>query len=231
MERKFQFSIGEFYHLFNRGNNKADIFRDENDKKRFVKLLFVCNGEKPVVFKTIQGQPLDKIDRGNTLVHLGAYSLMSNHFHLLVHEQRENGTTTFLEKLLTAYSMYFNKKYERTGTLFEGRCKATHVSNDEHLKYLFSYIHLNPVDMFMPRWKERGFTDKAKVKEYLGQYPYSSYVDYLGEKREETLILHQDSFPTYFEDTSEFVEYLDDWLQNPYNPYPDHPRAALGQWK
>ena len=68
MERKFQFSIGEFYHIYNRGNNKSTIFLDVSDKERFLKLLFVCNNIKPVVFKTIQGLPLD-VDKNLRLVY------------------------------------------------------------------------------------------------------------------------------------------------------------------
>src|SRR3989338_2657209 len=123
MNRKFQFSVGEFYHLYNRGSNKMPIFLDDSYKKRFIKLLFVCNSKKPVVFKTIQGLPLDEIDRGETLVDIGSYCLMPNHFHLLIREKMENGISLFMEKLSTAYSMYFNKKNERTGGLFEGTFK------------------------------------------------------------------------------------------------------------
>jgi len=102
MERKFRFSVGEFYHLYNRGNNKADIFLNNDDKKRFLKLLYVCNSSQPVVFKTIQGLPLDKIERRDTLIDIGAYCLMHNHFHLLAREKIKNGISIFMEKLLTA---------------------------------------------------------------------------------------------------------------------------------
>ena len=115
------------------------LFLDIPDRERFVKLLFVCNGTNPVVFKTIQGLPLDKIERGETLVDIGLYCLMPNHFHLLVKEKKENGISMFMEKLSTSYSMYFNKKNERTGRIFENTFKATHVDNDEYLKYLFAY--------------------------------------------------------------------------------------------
>ena len=58
-----------------------------------------------------------------------------------------------MQKLLTAYTMYFNKKNERTGPLFSGMFKATHANEDEYLKYLFSYIHLNPIKLIEPLWK------------------------------------------------------------------------------
>lgn len=212
MERKFDFSVGEFYHIYNRGNNKTAIFLNDIDRKRFQKLLYLCNSEKPVVFKTIQGMPLDRIDRGTPLVSIGAYCLMPNHFHLLMREEREGGISMYVEKLLTAYSMYFNKKSERTGKLFEGRFKATHADSDEYLKYLFSYIHLNPVKIIDPKWKENGITDREKAKQYLANYPYSSYLDYMEQGREEGVILNKTAFPEYFEDINEFSQTINEWL-------------------
>jgi len=214
MERKFEFSIGEFYHIYNRGNDKRDIFLDESDKERFVKLLFVCNSTKPVVFKTIQGLPLEEINRGETMVDIGAYCLMPNHFHLLIKEKIENGISIFLEKLATAYSMYFNKKNERTGKLFEGVFRAVYINNDEYLKYLFAYIHLNPVKLIDPAWKEKGISEKDKAKKHLLEYKYSSYHNYVGDiKKEESLIINKNVFPKYFEDFKEFKIFIDEWLK------------------
>lgn len=212
MERKFNFSLGEFYHLYNRGSNKMPIFIDSVYKKRFTKLLFVCNGTKPVVFKTIQGLPLDKIDKGETLVDIGAYCLMPNHFHLLIREKTEKGISLFMEKLSTAYSMFFNKVNERTGRLFEGIFKATHADNDEYLKYLFAYIHLNPVKIIEPEWKEAGINNKEKVSIFLKEYEFSSYLDYLGIERSESLILNKKAFPEYFLSPKDFNDTMDDWL-------------------
>lgn len=213
MERKFQFSVDEFYHVYNRGNNKSIIFLSDSDRKRFIKLLYICNTSTPVVFKTIQGMPLDKIKRDDTLVDIGAYSLMPNHFHLLLKEKEEGGISRFLEKLLTGYSMYFNKRYERTGKLFEGRSRAQHVDTDEYLKYLFAYIHLNPIKIIDPEWRDNGVTDHTKAKEYLAEYGFSSYLDYISDrKREEGLILNKQAFPEYFVASKDFEEFIKEWL-------------------
>lgn len=212
MDRKFQFSVGEFYHLYNRGSNKMPIFLDDYYKKRFIKLLFVCNSNKPVVFKTIQGLPLDKIERGETLVDVGAYCLMPNHFHLLIREKMENGISLFMEKLSTAYSMFFNKKNERTGGLFEGTFKATHANDDEYLKYLFAYIHLNPVKLIEPGWKENGIKDKNTANVFLNGYTFSSYADYAGVERVESMILNRKVFPEYFSTLKDFNDMINDWL-------------------
>ena len=212
MNRKLQFSIGEFYHLYNRGINKMPIFLNVFDKKRFIKLLFVCNSRKSVVFKSIQGQSLDEIDRGETLVDIGIYCLVPNHFHLLIKEKTENGISEFVKKVATGYSMYFNKKYERTGSLFEGPFKAKRIDTDEYLKYIFSYIHLNPIKIIDSQWKENKITDRVKAKNYLQKYPYSSYFEYIGGKRQEEKILEKDSFPEYFSQPKEFDDFINDWL-------------------
>lgn len=212
MERKFKFSVDEFYHVYNRGNNKTLIFLSREDKIRFQKLLFVCNSSKPVVFKSIQGLPLDTIDRGDPLVEIGAYCLMDNHFHFLVREKIDGGISRFLEKVSTAYSMYFNKKYARTGALFEGTFRAKHVDTDEYLKYLFAYIHLNPVKMIDGSWKETGIKDREQAKEYLRRYAFSSYLEYTGRSRPEGKILNKGAFPEYFSEHQDFENFIEDWL-------------------
>lgn len=213
MYRKFDFAINEFYHLFSRGNDKRNIFFDDKDKNRFIRLLFLCNSSKSLVFKTIQGRSLDEINRGNTLIDIGAYCLMPNHFHLLIYENKENGISLFMKKLLTAYSMYFNVKHKRSGSLFEGRFKAEYVDKDEYLEYLFAYIHLNPLKLIQPKWREDGIADVDKAKQYLKEYKYSSYPDYIGEQREESVILNKEAFPEYFENVKEFDDFITDMMK------------------
>jgi putative transposase len=218
MQRIIEFSEGEYYHIYNRGVDKRNIFLDSGDHDRFVKLLYLSNGTKPFVFRDVQDKDLKDIERNDLLVAVGAYCLMPNHFHLLVKEIHEGGITQFMEKLGTAYSMYFNKRSKRTGFLFESNFKAQHVDNDEYLKYLFAYIHLNPVKLIEPSWKDFGIRDIGKAKKYLEDYQYSSYADHLGIKRKEDLILSRKEFPEYFEKTHEFKSFIDDWLKYKDDP-------------
>lgn len=212
MERKISFAIGEFYHIYNRGNNKSKIFLSRTDHQRFQYLLYLCNGAQPVVFKDVQNLPLSQVDVGEKLVSIGAYCLMPNHFHLLIREHKEGGITKFMEKLSTAYSMYFNKKNSRTGSLFESRFKAKHIDSDEYLKYLFAYIHLNPVKLIDSKWKEEGIADRSRAKQYLESYFYSSYLDYLENKRPEDVIVNKKAFPEYFTTAKDFEGLIDDWI-------------------
>src|SRR3989344_8657918 len=111
--RKTPLVTGEYYHIYNRGNSKQTIFHDKNDYYRFIKTLFLSNGE--ISFKVfLAGKEVFGFDRGNPLVSIGAYCLMPNHFHLLLTQIEEDGISKFMQKLSTGYSMYYNKKYERT---------------------------------------------------------------------------------------------------------------------
>jgi putative transposase len=109
--------------------------------------------------------------------------------------------------------MYFNKKYERTGVLFEGKFKAQHADTDEHLKYLFSYIHLNPIKLIQSNWKDVGIHNLEEAKQYLSQFMYSSLHDYTKSKsREQSLILAVEKFPKYLESRNEIDSELISWL-------------------
>ena len=208
----------EFYHLYNRGTEKRSIFLDENDHERFVRLLYICNVGDEIVMRDLRhltfSELITKFSHGAPLVAIGSYCLMPNHFHLLAKEIRPNGISRFMGKLCTAFAMYFNKKYERTGALLEGRFKSSRITNDNYLRYLFAYIHLNPVKLIEPKWKEEGIQNLKRTKEFLGHYKYSSYFDFIGKKRPEAAIVERDGdvFPEYFGDSTEFEEFVDFWL-------------------
>lgn len=210
-------AIGEYYHLYNRGTDKRDVFMDAYDRNRFMTLLYLCNSREMVNIenqfrKGLTFSELMKVDRDRDIVHIGAYCLMLNHFHILIREKEENGISLFMQKLSTAYTMYFNKKYKRSGALFEGTYKSRHIDTDEYLKYLFSYIHLNPVKIIEPRWKENSIVDRVRAKKYLEKYYCSSYLDYIGLARKESKILERGAFPEYFSKPKDFSDFIEDWL-------------------
>ncbi|MFM2357528.1 MAG: hypothetical protein RJA61_265 [Candidatus Parcubacteria bacterium] len=222
-------AVGEFYHLYNRGTDKRIIFGDKQDYDRFVVLLYITNSHVSVNVREHlrQGRTLAdffSIQREETLVDIGAYCLMPNHFHILIKEKNEGGTSLFMQKLLTSYSMYFNRKYERNGSLFQGKFKSEHITQDTHLNYLFSYIHLNPVKLVDSQWKERGLKDLLKTKDFLKNYTHSSYLDYQGFIRDQQKILTKEVFPDYFSEKRDFDKFIEDWLQ-----YKFLPRSDLGK--
>lgn len=209
--RKVAFVPGEFYHVYNRGNSKQVIFHDKQDYNRFLALLYAVNTKQNIVLRLIL-KDVYKFDRGECLVSIGGYCLMSNHFHLLLTETEDGSVSKFMQKLTTAYSMYYNEKYDRTGSLFEGKFKSEHANEDRYLKYLFSYIHLNPVKIIDKNWKTDGIKNKQKVLEFLKNYEYSSYKDYLGISRSENNILNKEAFPDYFPNKESFIKEIFEWL-------------------
>lgn len=218
--QRTKLSPGEYYHIYNRGVDKRIIFEKHNDYERFINLLFACNGSNNLNLRDDTSIPkgltfgMFEFDRGKPLVAIGAYCLMPNHFHLILKETKENGISKFMQKLSTAYTMYFNQKNERSGALFQGTFKSEWLDTDMYLRYLFSYIHLNPIKLIDPKWKETGIADKNVAKKYLETYVYSSYLDYSPDvkKREISRILKKESFPAYFVNKVSFERHIDDWL-------------------
>ncbi len=153
------------------------------------------------------------VERDGRLVSIGAYCLMPNHFHLLIKQLEKGDISKFMHKLLTAYSMYYNIKHKRIGSLFEGKFRSEHIDNDRYLKYIFSYIHLNPVKLINSKWKEEGIVDIKKTIDFLEHYQFSSYLDYLQKRRPEEAILDKKSFPNYFQTKIKFKKEIFDWLK------------------
>ena len=203
--RKQIFAPGEYYHLYNRGTEKRKIFLHRKDYEYFLDLFYLCNSTKNIEKRDIG----ENFDRGKTLVDIGAYCLMPNHFHILVKEKIEGGISKFMLKVMTGYSMYFNKKYNRTGKLYEGVFKATHASTDTYLKYLYSYIHLNPAKLLDKNWRDNIKTDKKKLLGFCLDYAYSSIREY---RYQNFKITNPQSFPIYFKKFEEYKEELVEWL-------------------
>jgi len=224
--RRVAFVLGEYYHLYNRGNSKQKIFLDEADHNRFLKLLFLCNSKLNINFRNVIDVTKDVLvfERRETLVDIGAFCLMPNHFHLLLREKEDGNISLFMKKLLTAYVMYFNKKYERTGSLFEGKFKSEHVGEDNYLKYLFSYIHLNPIKLIDPKWRIEGIKDRLKAQKYILDYEYSSYACLGDENQKWSKIINTNNFPKYFLTPTDYKREMFDWLNS-------SPRKDLGKFK
>jgi putative transposase len=214
--RKKSFVEGEYYHIYNRGNDKKVIFHDQDDYRYFMGLLFVCNSSIPVEITRYglskSGDVFD-LKLKNKLVSVGVYVLMPNHFHILITQEVDNGISKFMQKLSTGYVMYYNQKYKRTGGLFEGKFKSQHSDTDKYLKYIFSYIHLNPIKLIDKKWKEEGIKNRTKALEFLQKYRYSSFLDYISDiSRPESVILNIKKFPNYFPTKQIFWKEILGWL-------------------
>jgi putative transposase len=193
---------GEIYHVYNRGAHKADIFYNDSDRERFLALLLVANCNQPVhlenLLKKYRGSTFIRLFEeevpklGERLVDVLAYCLMPNHFHLVVRQLVDGGITSFMRKVATAHVMAHNARHEHSGTLYQGKFKSRHVDSDEYLRWLFSYVHLNPLDLIEPRWKEGGFRATRQARLFLEHYRWSSLPDFQLRKRPERNILSGD---------------------------------------
>lgn len=223
MLRKDPFVTGEYYHLFNRGIDKRIIFKSKADYARFVMLLYVSNSlEDSFRLDNLINRLHKKfdevltLDRGKKLVSIGSWCLMRNHFHILIRQEIDGGITKFMKKLGTGYSMYFNIKYERQGALFGGPFKSKLVgADDNYMKQLFAYLHLNPLEIKFPNWQESIGSRSNDMRDFLKEYPYSSYTDLLSKTkagRVEKNIINIDNFPAYFEETDSFQEFVENYF-------------------
>jgi putative transposase len=165
-----------YYHVYNRGVEKRNIFLDDQDYGVFLSYLkfylMPPQGPKDPRGPSPRLSPAQQLSNHNNKISLIAYCLMPNHFHLAIKQYEIDSMTNFLRALATRYSMYFNKRYARVGSLFQGRYKAVLIDNDMQLLYLTKYIHRNPLAL-------DGYTTKN-----LLDYPYSSYRNFTG-------IIHQ----------------------------------------
>lgn len=187
-----QFITNEIYHIYNRGVEKRNVFMDDKDYFRFIHNLFEFNDKTPahnifykLSFLNSYEVRLRKNPTRKCLVEILAFCLMPNHFHLMVRQKHSNGITEFMRKLGTGYTNYFNLKYKRVGSLFQGKFKAIHLNRQAHFLYLPFYIHLNPLDLIISNWREKEIKEievVGKATKFLDKYRWSSYLDYIGNK-------------------------------------------------
>jgi putative transposase len=200
----------ELYHALNRGVERRTLFEDDMDRARFVHDLYEFNDTAPAnndrrLASMIEIRSQSSGSR-NKLVELHGWCLMGNHYHLLISEVQENGMSLFLRKLNVGYAMYFNEKYSRTGTLFQGRTKRIRIASDAHFLHILHYIHLNPLDFSESAkdWREMRIKNEKEALEHLRAYRWSSFLDYFGEKNFPS-ILTRDLFDGVFKNYKKVI--------------------------
>lgn len=219
MLRKDPFITGEYYHIYNRGIDKRIIFKSKRDYERFIMLLYIANSNNSFRLDNILNKQKETfteillLDKGKPLVSIGAWCLMTNHFHLLVRQDIDGGITKFMKKLGTGYSMFFNIKYQRNGALFGGLFKSKLIGvDDNYMRHLLGYIHINPLEIRFPKWEDQINRPTIEMRKFLESYQYSSYLDYIGEDRMEKRILNTENFPEYFLDSKSFGDFVENYL-------------------
>ena len=178
--RKKEFANNQYYHIYNRGTDKRKVFLDNLDYHRFLLSMELMNDEKDGLmiawrdYKTTNpSADLESFLRLNLrerkpLVNFVCYSVLPNHYHFILEQISEKGIEKFMQRLGTGYTMYFNKKNKRTGALFQGRFKATHIKATHHLQYLSAYVNCN--------CEVHGIA-RAEV------YRWSSFPEFIGKRK------------------------------------------------
>lgn len=205
--RNLYLEEGEYYHIYNRGNDKKDIFSSDRDYARFLFLIlyfqaelsfynidryvnrFLKSGDFGVDNKTV------KNILKNRYVEVISFCLMPNHFHVLVKNIEKDGISKYMHRIGVSYTKFFNLKYGKSGHLFQGSFKSVHVEDNEHLLYLSAYIHRNPREL--KGWKN---------KEYV--YNWSSFKHYLNTEDKEILI-SKDIILDQFDSIKDYCKYVD----------------------
>ena len=210
----------EIYHVVMRGVEKRIIFPQEEDHFRFIRDLFEFNDEDIVNWNyrtkfsnssgTVPEELKPERKKRKLLVEILAFCLMPNHFHLLLKQIKEQGISQFMRKL-GGYATYINKKYGREGHLYQGRFRAVHIKDETQLKNVFVYVHVNPIDLIEPGWKEKGIRDSKKVIKFLENYRWSSYLDYLGKKNFPS-VTNRELFNNIFGGQESCRKFVESWI-------------------
>ncbi len=197
-----QFDAQTMYHVYNRGNGKHDIFHDERDYAVFLSCLkyALLSDAQTKKLKFLEKSYFSEAQRFNVRrlglagkLHLIAFCLMPNHFHLLLFQEDDCAITKLMRSVSTGYAMYYNKKYERTGRLFEGVYKASHIKEDSYWQHISRYIHLNPLD----------------IGKDFRTYPHSSYKYYMQHSRTDWI---KPDMGMPYTDPKKYDNFLETWL-------------------
>lgn len=210
MARKFKFVTNEIYHVFNRGTRKSDIFLGEKDYLRWESLLHHStryNYPYSLLLKRVQqarqsgNDPLEIIDAIAALHSISpppaeiiVRTCLPNHYHLVLKQITDDGIPTFMHRVGTAFSNYFNIKYDHSGTLWEGPFQAVHVENEKQFLQLVRYVHLNALAAGLV------------TKEELDKYAWSSLPDYLG-LTDDSICTNKEFLLGFFKDIASFREF------------------------
>ncbi len=228
MPARIPIEVGEIYHVINRGVEKREIFRKPQDYSRFILGLYFFNDKNPkndiwtnlqrnkeqvvaVLEGSSRGLPgSPREDERDRLVDLLGFALMPNHFHLIVRETREGGVVSFMQKV-GGYAQYFNRQYDRTGTLFQGRYKSVYLKDEEQLRTAFVYVHTNPVELKESEWRNLKVKDAQRAMGWLKEYRWSSYNDYTGNPTFPN-VTQRDFFSDLYNGEQECKKAIEDWI-------------------
>lgn len=181
------YEMNSFYHVYNRGAAGQNVFKDAQDKQKFLSLI--DRYLTPINKRTDENKHYPEYD-----IEINAYCMMGNHFHLLVYLLDDvSALSGLLRSASTAYSMYFNKKYKNRGHVFQGIFKASQITDEDYLEHITRYIHMNPRTYKTYKWSSvSAYTGGSSPKwlrpersTFMEPNDYSNFLqEYEGRKKE-----------------------------------------------
>jgi len=146
--RKEPLVIGEYYHIYNRGVDKRDIFNDLKDLERFKESIKQFNqvegiGSLEMYHKTVRALGSHSKTKPEPLVAIVAFCITPNHFHFIVKQLIDGGVAKFIQKTIGGYTYYFNQKNQRSGSLLQGTFKSKLIKSEGYFRKIFAYVNKN----------------------------------------------------------------------------------------
>ncbi|HAP74024.1 TPA: hypothetical protein DCZ46_03850 [Candidatus Campbellbacteria bacterium] len=210
--RKVPFKKGEYYHVFNRGVDKRNIFVDKYDAFRFLQSIEIFNSVKSrgdlfhINTNKNRGRRTSSKRENNSekLVNIVCYCLNPNHYHFILEQLVDGGISEFMKRLGGGYTKYFNERYERSGALFQGKFKSVFIETNEQLLYDSVYVGLN--NKVHPKFEKFG-------KHFLDLIPNRSSWGEYTDKNSKYKICKKDIISEQFKDAENYKKFAESLLK------------------
>jgi putative transposase len=220
--RKEKFVPKEYYHIYSRTILNSAEFKNYRNAKKLEQTFLISNstnsGGAFQFIRNHKNAPTEDIlkilKNGEKLIDILCYTIMPDHYHLLVREVKNNGIKNFIHKCNTSIAKYINIKNERRGPLFESRFKSKHINTNKYLLHLSLYIHLNPLDFLVGKdWRRHGLKNWSSIKPKLLDYQWSSIKYFLDTAPKNPIISGTEIIREQFDNKKEYENFLRDWSE------------------
>ncbi len=221
--RKETLIPNEYYHIYSRTLLGIPEFRNKENATKLAQAFLLANSTKSGdAFDYLRNDRNSTLEKaleiarnGKKLADILCYSIMPDHYHLLVREKLDNGISKFIHKCNVSIAKYINIKNNRRGPLFENRFNAKHVNTNEYLLHLSLYIHLNPLDFLIGKeWRNNELKDWPSAREKLLHYPWSSIKSFMKNDHNDPIISETKIIKQQFNNPLDYENFLKEWSKN-----------------
>ncbi len=161
--RKHPFVNENYYHIYNRGVDKRDIFSDDKDVERFLLCMDLFSCEDPI--GSVRSADVQRLQKRKKIISVIEYCLNPNHFHLILKQEVDSGISEFMKRLSGGYTKYFNDRHKRSGALMQGRFKSSYIEDENYFRMIFAYVMWNYKVHDIPENKK--FLIRTSEREYM----------------------------------------------------------------